>query len=852
MNKRILTIITYVMLALISISFANAYDISFTPESRSLTVIENDFAKEIVFEMNNLGENETYNLTIEKDGDLSIHNNTNYYDLDDDKLVFLISSTSNDYGTKEINFIVNNISHKYEVELITLASPPIVEETSPEGIIKSSIVTLKVITNEDAICKFDTSDKEYSSMRYMFQQNGKTHIETWQLENGDYDYYVRCMDSDTNVMQTSKRISFTVDMKAPSVVSHSPKFTVTTSSTKLQVRTDEDATCKYSSSKQNFDDMTLFSVTNGLDHYQDLHGLKAGSKNYNVLCIDNNGNIGELYNILFTVDMPPTAVVQLSTPSPIRAGTVAVTVVSSEDLQNPPILKYKLDAGDYVDVPLTGAGKIYSGYMIIDALNKNQVGEFKINMVDAHGVSGSEITQGNGFVVQTKILPKIRYLTAESQNDGDIEIRWYLDQNQDDAENYYLYRSTKEEVTNIDFYKKVSKLDYVDSNVDVHTTYYYRVAAVDKANNVGILSETVKVTSKDSRVKGLNDDQKEKVDELIYELEKEVSFINSITYPIDLDRFLGLSDQKDNLRKEIKDKINDLEDLKEVIYTDDKLSSELDNMRVSIRNKLESLVTEVKKTGITQSYFTYDDYDNKIIDEYLKVKRVGELSNKVLNNYLDNSKEISQKENIVVDLFNYDLYDNEGNTQKYTLLRFESNNEDISFIEDDVDLILNIPKSVANDVSDFEIKDKKFITINRDPIISFDVSKERSFAFDMLVKDTHVAKSNLDELSFAVVKKANILFDKEKSSSNLITGNSISNVVDGVKNNIFIIIGFIIIAGLVVYLYFNPNDRNGGNNDEANKSTLVVNNNKTVSVHHHKTFENTKSMLDELKKSIKK
>ena len=44
--------------------------------------------------------------------------------------------------------------------------------------------------------------------------------------------------------------------------------------------------------------------------------------------------------IKFTVDLPPSASIKLSDKSPVKAGTIEVTVTTSENIDNTPTLEY--------------------------------------------------------------------------------------------------------------------------------------------------------------------------------------------------------------------------------------------------------------------------------------------------------------------------------------------------------------------------------------------------------------------------------------------------------------------------------------------------------------------------------
>jgi len=72
--------------------------------------------------------------------------------------------------------------------------------------------TIKITTDEQAICKYDTSDKSFTNMHDMDTTNSTTHeLDVDSLEDGEsYDYYFRCNDSYGYTMDSSYHLTFSV------------------------------------------------------------------------------------------------------------------------------------------------------------------------------------------------------------------------------------------------------------------------------------------------------------------------------------------------------------------------------------------------------------------------------------------------------------------------------------------------------------------------------------------------------------------------------------------------------------------------------------------------------------------
>ena len=131
-----------------------------------------------------------------------------------------------------------------------------------------------------------------------------------------------------------------VNSSAPKILSTSPSEFVTTTTTTLMVTTNEDSTCRYSTNNNTYmNNSNTFTLTGSLSHTQIITGLSQGQHTYYARCADSKGNeMNEPEAISFIVDFPPKADISLSDESPIKAGTIEVTVVTSENLDNAPTL----------------------------------------------------------------------------------------------------------------------------------------------------------------------------------------------------------------------------------------------------------------------------------------------------------------------------------------------------------------------------------------------------------------------------------------------------------------------------------------------------------------------------------
>jgi hypothetical protein len=237
----------------------------------------------------------------------------------------------------------------------TDTTPPIISGGSPTGTLASgtTTTTLRVLTNENATCKYDTSSTEaYGAMSDNFSTTGaKNHTTSLSgLSDGNsYNYYIRCKDSAENKSTSSYKVSFSVSSggstsgTGPVIKKSAPsgELNADTSSITLKVATDVVSTCKYSTvAGTDYNSMTsTFSKTNALTSTTNYSGLTNGTGyDIYVRCKDG-GNVVNTsdYKISFSVagtesadSTPP----KMSDPSPkdaLSASTTSATLSIKTD-----------------------------------------------------------------------------------------------------------------------------------------------------------------------------------------------------------------------------------------------------------------------------------------------------------------------------------------------------------------------------------------------------------------------------------------------------------------------------------------------------------------------------------------
>ncbi len=496
-------------------------------------------------------------------------------------------------------------------------TPPEITSALPSGKFANSDITLEVRTDENASCRYGTSDTAYSSMTGSLSAESATlHTrDIGSLPDGNHIYYSRCNDTSGNVMTESAVINFTIDTTPPAITSYEPRGTITTSSTVFTVLTNETSECRFdTTSGKSFSSMNrTFDTSNSTNHSTVLEGLTDGTYHYYVKCRDEVGNTQGDYDAAFTVDISTTAEITLSDPSPVKEGIIKVTLVTSKNMQHTPSLSYTLsDAPPSMDVvtrsvPLSGSGNLWKGYMAIAKSDHDRIGEFKLVGTDINGDQVTTIKSGSVFVVDTHKPPIVESIQASAEPDGCIKLEWYYDGEEPD--HFGIYRSTSSGVEKIHLFDETEDEIYYDCSAVSRTTYYYKVSVTDMAGNEGDLSVEVKETAKvngsepgstseepDKSQSGLSaelqpavDSYLRSIDSLIEELEKAKKDAKDYSGSVkDASEYIGFENRIDKAIAELENLNDKAKRLKERDLSRERLEDELDS--------IDSRMTELEES----------------------------------------------------------------------------------------------------------------------------------------------------------------------------------------------------------------------------------------------------------------
>ncbi|MBD3253353.1 hypothetical protein GF386_06475 [Candidatus Pacearchaeota archaeon] len=577
------------------------------------------------------------------------------------------------------------------------------------------------------------------------------------------------------------------------------------SSVLLRVNTDRSAVCRYSEFRgMSYENMDYFDISSGKSHEKVFRDLDDETiYTYYIKCRNNSSNEPPESEFLLRVNKRVSANILLSEESPLSGGMVDVTLLTSKIVSQTPELSYSFDGVVYNSIPLEGSEKKWKGHLIIPESDDNSILSFKFKSYDLSGRPGNEIIKGNVFIVDT-LKPKTITNLRSVGRVGSIDLEWHYDE--DDFEEFKIYRSTSSNIDYTDFYESTKESFFEDSLVEKGKTYYYRVSAIDSAGNEGDLSfeshATVLLDNKTSSsgLGGLDPELRGRVDNFIVEIDSVIDEIISIESSIDLkdNREIELFSDL-GLKKGISDSKGELNSLKRDVekyklqdLSEDELNRKIDSstLRLNIIKKKvpedivvldeDSEVSEIEEKDIEEVILEMDSQisdsnKKRNVRESLKLKEDSGL--KINSDYY------------VIEVVYLDGTKKEMSVVKKVISAELERDKNTYLVE-------VIPKSFVESASEINVHNINYQVIKEDPIISFE-----SDAKEIIYSSNK--RSSVSKLKDTKLVLVRLLEDSGETSG--ITGYFFLN--PSIKEYSGLFIGFLIIIALFVYFFYLKNNR---------------------------------------------
>ncbi|MGV8086067.1 MAG: hypothetical protein ACP5N1_00395 [Candidatus Woesearchaeota archaeon] len=649
-------------------------------------------------------------------------------------------------------FAGNNLSNATEEQFVEVVNVPltlnILEPSAIQYNTNNIPINLAVLPYADS-CVYNLSKLNGSIYSFILNgvltNNGQNFYgQLDSLADGNYSIVIYCSN---NYDSIANSVLFSVNTLTPSILSKSYVFNEDNKVT-FTVSTSVACTCKYDLQDRSYDLMAYsFAYTGNTIHSSTLTNLDNGVYTYYIKCKNKNNLFSNTELMSFSVITKPYASITLSKPSPLKAGTYKIYLKTTKPLNSAPTLNYNFNT-DTVSryVTLTGADTNWEGYIIIDQNTPDRVGTFHYSAKDNDGNIGDIITSGELFLVDTTKPLAPESVAANTQSDGSIKLKWYYDF--EEITKYNIYRSTEGNPEYVDYYVSSSSTKYVDENVIDGITYYYRIAAVDNAGNIGLLSGIVQDTSisiissddidfdsyentdnpvDNSMLQVMDPASIQKINQLILEfnghllsIDSAKSDLNKINDPAKLSIIsnLGLSEKITSAKNTIENLIVEANSIKNQNIKSSELDVKLNKLRMDAL-KAKSYVTEDIIINEQSSFdqVTQESDVNLAISEIVLVN----LSKNIFDSYSDANKKLQDDITVTTEVFIFQIkYLGKDEYDKYTLVKkVVSSTYDLN----NISIIEVIPKSFERKASDilFDIANQKKPSIVKDdPVLKWD------------------------------------------------------------------------------------------------------------------------------------
>ncbi len=542
---------------------------------------------------------------------------------------------------------------------------------------------------------------------------------------GVHSWFIKC-----SFNKTSETREFTFDDVSPQIAFEYPldSSTISTEDINVTISVSETSECRLDQDNDEFEDMSKLLYSNPDYYWYYLVDLKDDDYSYNIRCKDLAGNID--HEVLdFTVRGPIEGVVDIETNTDdedhyfLPKGRKPLEFKLSRRLDDAPTLYYQYEDETKHTVALTGNGKVWHGYVIIDSRVNDKVATFSAS----YDNEPIEITEGLMFVVDSQEPPAPETLQGIEKNGG-VMLEWYYDG--EEVDYYNVHRANDDRINHLDLLVDTTNQDYKDNTVESGVTYYYRITAIDLAGNEGPFSQLFKITT------GLEAEEVQKVNpKVITKLNLTGKLIESLV--------LDLENAKTNLASitELKTKtivedfnligILDLK-LKELEGFKAKILESYDQPESAVDSLIEEIAmfeAEVKSTvastisfeGATTKTQTKDDFSS-ILLEFVQLDDPTKF-----NDEISKINELIEVE-FSVEIFRLTMLDN----SKKEIAKVEKT---ISYIGtnslEDVKLIESIPKEIAESTSQLKIQNLDYEVLKEDPIISWEIASLGSTPYEL-------------------------------------------------------------------------------------------------------------------------
>ncbi len=734
--------------------------------------------------------------------------------------VYILYEWSNQLVSSENESFVNITTFRYRpsTNLSIMGKSPenTIEDNVNINYVTDNKPTLNITTSYNSLCRGSLDElKQYEGMDIYFQGNQKMHGYTFAnpLSEGNHIFYAACNDTDTREISEVSEIRFTIDTIKPTMAVNFPKGTIRDSYFTINISTSEKARCKFSPTESEYDSMAVFERTDSQIHEVMMSNYVDGVYQIYVACRDDALNINKLV-LRVNVRVRPEVEIKLDKNSPIKDGLHEITVISSKNLKPTPVLRYYFsdDPSNKRSISLVGSNNLWTGYMLIDEKAGKKIGTFEFQGFDKDDTEGTGITSGELFLVDTIKPDAIDTVVGRSLENGYIKLQWHYPS--DEKTSFNIYKSDTPGVGYINYYFTTNSTQYIDAGVFNGKIYYYKVAAVDEAENVGPLSSEIAVNSEKS-IKNTESKKQTENPTIVLPQEETLKEFNSTIKNIET-LLMDIDYSASNLaNSENKNVISKFDLVNQTIRSKEeskKFKDQLLNVRAyemsdsELRTLLSQINVQLNRIKLTTpaDLKILEKYDSiqattpeDILNAVEKTGRNTNLTKGEKEGLKNECTNINNNIKVKVSAYRVSIKTLSESSINKTLIIKKFYYESPEKLHD-VSVVESVPKSMAGSANELELLNEGYSVLERDPIITWHFDelsydeKEISYIISTYF-DLQEVKS-----SKTVVVPSNSGFQKKE---NILTGLflSINRSNFSTAEIVSVILGIIMVTGLLTY-----------------------------------------------------
>ena len=222
--------------------------------------------------------------------------------------------------------------------------------------------------------------------------------------------------------------------------------------------------------------------------------MNSGNGAFSFQGTDLAGNVGTVINsgAAAVLDLAgPSGSVEIAPLSPVKAGSLFVTLRLSEPAAVTPTLVCRPAAGTDIPVELSGENALWGGLITIPS-GTDGTAAFFYSAQDNLGNTGALLTAGGSFVIDTTPPGKPLFPRATAKKAGTVEVAWSAPVGEPAA----LYNVYRDAVLISTSGKPKTDGSGLFTETPGDGAHSYTITALDAAGNVGALSDAAEVVAR--------------------------------------------------------------------------------------------------------------------------------------------------------------------------------------------------------------------------------------------------------------------------------------------------------------------------------------------------------------------